>query len=448
MSSRTSVRLDAPFSSLDDYLSAGGSEGLTKALSSGPEFVISEVKRSGLRGRGGAGFPTGVKWEAVRGQAPGVKHMVINAAEGEPGTFKDRWLMRRNPYQLIEGLAIAAFAVGAQEAHIALKSSFSPELDAVRRAIREMTEAGLLGAFPIAVHEGPDEYLFGEEKALLEVIEGNLPMPRILPPYQEGLFATAGAPNPTAVNNVETLSNVPHIIRQGTDWFRELGTETSPGTMLFTICGDVRTPGIYELPLGTTVRTLVEEIAGGPPEGRDVKAIFPGASAGVLTAQHLDVPMDFDSLKEAGSGLGSAGFVVYDSSACIVRALLDFSRFLWIESCAQCPACKHGSGDITAALERLDSGEGTEADLTTALARTNTVTDGQRCALPSGEAALVRSCLEYFEEEMRSHVGTACPNPRSLPFPKLVDFDDSKARFTYDERYRKKRPDWTYPDEG
>ena len=370
--------------------------------------------------------------------------MVCNAAEGEPGTFKDRWLMRRNPYQVIEGLAIAAYAVGAQEAHIALKRSFERELAAVHRAIDEMTAAGLLGAFPIAVDEGPDEYLFGEEKALLEVIEGNPPMPRILPPYQEGLFASAGAPNPTAVNNVETLANVPHIMREGAEWFRRSGTEASPGTMLFTVCGDVQAAGVYELPLGTPLRTLVEDVAAGPPKGRTIKAIFPGASAGVLTADHLDVPMDFDSLKEVGSGLGSAGFVVYDSSACIVRALRDFSRFLWIESCAQCPACKHGTGDITAALERIESGEGSEEDLTTALGRTNTVTDGQRCALPTGEVALVRSCFEYFEDEIRAHLGATCPNPRELPFPKLVDYDETEGRFTNDERYRDKRPDWTY----
>ena len=444
MSRGTTWVLGSSASSLDEYLAAAGGEGLTKAIASSPEAVIEEVKLSGLRGRGGAGFPTGAKWEAVRGSGPGAHHLVCNAAEGEPGTFKDRWLMRRNPYQMIEGLAIAAFAIGAQEAHVALKRSFERELAAVNRAISEMTTAGLLGAFPIAVHDGPDEYLFGEEKALLEVIEGNPPMPRILPPYQEGLFASAGAPNPTAVNNVETLSNVPGILREGADRFRRHGTESSPGTMLFTVCGDVLTPGVYELPLGTPLRTLVEEIAGGPPDGRAIKAVFPGASAGILTADHLDVPMDFDSLKEVGSGLGSAGFVVYDSSACIVHALYDFSRFLWIESCAQCPACKHGTGDITAALERIERGEGSDEDLGVAMARTNTVTDAQRCALPSGEVALVRSCLSFFEDEFRSHLGTRCPNPRELPFPKLLDYDENEGRFSYDERYRDKRPDWTY----
>jgi NADH-quinone oxidoreductase subunit F len=435
----------SPVRSLDEYLTAGGSEGLTKALATSPEAAIEEVKRSGLRGRGGAGFLTGTKWESVRGSDPGsTKHAVCNAAEGEPGTFKDRWLMRRNPYQVIEGLAIAAYAVGAQSAHIALKRSFEPELAATRRAIDEMSAAGVLGAFEIEVHEGPDEYLFGEEKAMLEVLEGNLPMPRILPPFQEGLFATAGSPNPTLVNNVETLANVPHIVREGAEWFRRSGTESSPGTMAFTVSGDVQAPGVYELPLGTSLRTLVEEVAGGPLEGRAVKAVFPGASAGILSAGQLDVPMDFDALKEIGSGLGSAGFVVYDESACIVSALLDFSRFLWIESCAQCPACKEGTADITTALEHLEGGEGTDLDLSTALERTKTVTGGQRCALPTGEALLVSSALELFETEFREHLGAKCPRPRALPFPKFLDYDEASGRFIYDERYREKGPDWMY----
>ena len=436
----------SPVGSLDDYIAQGGSEGLTNAIARGPEAIIEEIKRSGLRGRGGAGFPTGAKWEAVRNAGPGATYMVCNAAEGEPGTFKDRLLMRRNPYQVIEGLAIGAFAVGAQEAHIALKRSFTPELAAIRRAIDEFTKAGLLGAMPVIVDEGPDEYLFGEEKAMLEVIEGNPPMPRILPPYQQGLFAKPDAPNPTAANNVETLANVPHIMREGVERFRGAGTKTSPGTMLFTISGDVQTHGVFELSLGTPLRTLVYDVAAGPPEGRAVKAIFPGASASVLTAEHLDVPMSFDALEEVGSGLGSAGFVVYDESACIVRATRDFSRFLWIESCAQCPPCKQGSEDITSALERIEAGEGDELDLTTIQERALTVTDGKRCALPNGEASIVASCLERFAEEFREHLGQPCPRSPELAFPKIVDFDEQNGRFSYDERYAKKRADWTYAE--
>lgn len=445
MDTSASILTSPPVASLDAYLSTGGSEGLTKALAMPPDQIIHEVKRSGLRGRGGAGFPTGTKWESVAGSDPGArKYAVCNAAEGEPGTFKDRWLMRRNPYLVVEGLAIAAYAVDAERGYIALKRRFGPELEAIDRAVAEMTKAGLLGAFEIEVFEGPDEYLFGEEKGLMEVLEGNLPMPRILPPFQEGLFASAGSPNPTLVNNVETLANVPLIMRKSAEWFRGFGTRASPGTMLFTISGDVQAPGVYELPLGTPLRTLVSEVAGGPPEGRAVKAIFPGASAGVITAEQLDVPMDFDAMKEVGSGLGSAGFVVYDDSACIVAALLDFSRFLWVESCAQCPACKQGTGDITTALERIERGEGTELDLGTAIARTTTVTGGQRCALPSGAEYLVSSSIRAFEDEFRAHLERECPRPRRLPFAKFLDYDEANGRFVYDEEYRAKGPDWMY----
>jgi len=434
---------DEPVRSLDEYIEIGGTEALVKVLANEPGVVIDEIERSGLRGRGGAGFPTGTKWRSVAGSDPGsTKQFVCNAAEGEPGTFKDRWLMRHDPYQLIEGIAIGAYAVGAQQAHLALKASFDPELATVRRAIDEFTEAGLLGTFTIELHEGPDEYLFGEEKAMLEVIEGNLPMPRILPPFQEGLFATAGSPNPTAVNNVETLSNVPHILRNGVDWFRSFGTDDSPGTMVFTLCGDVRAPGLYELPLGVPIRTLVDEIGGGVADGRSLKAILPGASAGVITPDRLDVALSFDAMRAAGSGLGSAGFVVYDDSACIVSIARVFSRFLYVESCAQCPACKHGTEKITDHLERIERGEGTYADLDSIASYTQRVTDGQRCALPTGEALLMASLIDAFRDELEAHLGRPCPSDRALKLPKLVDFDPSTGSFAIDEGYERKGPDW------
>ncbi len=444
MAERTAILLgDEPVTSLDDYIQTGGTEGLTAALELEPDEIIAEIKAAGLRGRGGAGFPTGTKWQSVRSSAAeaGSAQFVCNAAEGEPGTFKDRWLMRANPYQVIEGMAIGAFAVGAQEATIALKRRFEPELAAIRRAIEEMTDAGFLGTMPIEVLDGPDEYLFGEEKAMLEVIEGNLPMPRILPPYQEGLFATSGSPNPTAVNNVETLANVPHIIRHGADWFRRIGTEDSPGTMVFTISGDVATPGIHELPLGTTLRTLLD-IAGGPAEGQVFKALFPGASAAVITDKMLDTPMSFDAMRKAGSALGSAGFIAYDDSACMVRALLAMSRFLYVESCAQCPACKHGTGAITEILERIEDGKGRRDDVETLGARIQTVTDGQRCALPTGEALLVGSVVEAFADEFAEHLGRDCPRPRDLPIPLFRDYDPQRAEFVIDEAQQTKGPDW------
>jgi NADH-quinone oxidoreductase subunit F len=249
------------------------------------------------------------------------------------------------------------------------------------------------------------------------------------------------------VNNVETLANVSHILRNGAEWFRSLGTERSPGTMVFTLSGDVVRPGLYELPLGYSLRDLVHTIGGGPPEGRNVKAIVPGASNTVLIPEQLDTPLDFDSMKAVGSGLGSAGFVVYDDSACIVRVTHAFSRFLYVESCAQCPACKHGTGQITGLLEKVDRGEASDLDIETIMARCLTATDGQRCALPTGESLLVQSAVQLFASEFAEHAGRGCPRPRDIPLPKFVDFDEQAGRFAYDERYSRKRPDWTYPDE-
>jgi NADH-quinone oxidoreductase subunit F len=435
---------DGPLSSLDDYLATGGGRGLVAALGNSPQAVIDEVKRSGLRGRGGAGFPTGVKWEAVRSDRCPTKFVVCNAADGEPGTFKDRWLLRHNPYQVLEGIAIAAHAVGADRAFLAIKGGYQREIRALRRAVAEMRGSEMLGPVPIEIVQGPDEYLFGEEKALLEVIERNAPLPRILPPYQVGLFATQRSTNPTAVNNVETLANVPHIITKGGEWFRSFGTETSPGTMVFTLCGDVLRPGVYELPLGLPLRTLLYDIGGGSPGSRAVKAVFPGASSTILSPGRFDTPLDFDSMRAVGSALGSAGFVVYDESACIVGATLAFSRFLYVESCAQCPACKHGSGEITECLERIELGEGSEADVETAQARCLTVTGGQRCALPTGESLLVQSAIEVFDAEFRKHLRQPCPTPRDLPLPKLADFNEEAGRFVHDNQYRHKRPDWTF----
>jgi NADH-quinone oxidoreductase subunit F len=373
---------------------------------------------------------------------------VCNAAEGEPGTFKDRWLLRMNPYQVVEGVAIAAHAVGAKQAYIGIKAGFEREVGRLRKAMDEMIARDLIGPVPMELIAGPDEYLFGEEKALLEVIEGNDPLPRIVPPWMEGLFRTFDSPNPTAVNNVETLANVPHILREGADWFRSFGTDDSPGTMLFTLCGDVRHPGVYELPMGFSLRDLVYTVGGGPPEGRELKAVFPGASTTVISPEQLDTPLAFDTMRAVGTGLGSGGFVVYDDSACIVRATLAFSRFLYIESCAQCPACKHGTRVITALLERIDRGEGSEDDVETILARALTVTDAQRCALPTGESLLAQSAIQLFGAEFGDHFSRGCPRPRDLSVPKIVDFDDQAGEFLFDQRYRLKQPDWTYADEA
>jgi NADH:ubiquinone oxidoreductase subunit F (NADH-binding) len=436
--------LDKRPRSFDDYASGGGGRGLEIALGAGPEAVIDEVAKSGLRGRGGAGFPTGEKWRSIRSTGTGTRFAVCNGAEGEPATFKDRTLFRTNPYQVLEGLAIAAYAVGAERAYVGLKESFAEEVQAVDRALREMRDADALGPVAIELVLGPDLYLFGEETGLEEVIEDRPPLPRIARPFMFGLFAAPPNDNPTLVNNVETLANVPHILAEGSDWLRSSGTDTSPGTMLFTICGDVLQEGVFELPLGTPLRYLVEDLAGGPPEGRTFKAFFPGSSNTVLAPTELDVPLDFDSMRQVGSGLGSAGFAAFDDSACMVRAAHLYSRFLYVESCGQCPACKFGTGETTRLLAEVESEGGSAQVLESILIRAKGSTDGQKCALPTGESLLIQSLAQVFADEFRSHIGHVCPLPRDLTFHKIIDWDGATERFVYDQNYEWKQPDWTY----
>ena len=435
--------LDATITSFAAYVEAGGGRGMEIALGASPDAVIDEVAKSGLRGRGGGGFPTGEKWRAIRSTGSGDRFAIANGAEGEPATFKDRWILRKDPYQVIEGLAIAAYAVGASTAYLGIKRTFAEEAASASRALAEMRDAGALGGVAIELALGPDLYLFGEETGLEEVIEGNPPMPRTARPFMQGLFARPPADNPTLVNNVETLANVPHIVADGPDWLRANGTEASPGTMVFTVCGDVRRDAVVELPLGSPLRELVEGTGRGPNEGRAIKAIFPGASNTAIPAEELDTPLDFESMRSIGSGLGAGGFAVFDDTACMVRAAALYSRFLWVESCGQCPACKFGTGEVTAALERLDSGEASDQDVELILVRARGSTDGQKCALPTGESLLMQSIAQVFAREFREHVGRPCPLPRSLPFHKIVDWDAEAGRFAYDEEYASRQADWT-----
>jgi NADH-quinone oxidoreductase subunit F len=450
-----------PVTSLDEYRANGGGLGLERARQLGPEQTVLEVGLSRLRGRGGAGFPTGRKWGSIRSAPGDVKYLAVNGAEGEPGTFKDRALMRANPYQLLEGVAIASLAIGAREAFVAVKRSFAPEIAALARAVGGVPAAGLVEA-PVRLVLGPDEYLFGEEKAMLEVIEGNAPLPRQLPPYQYGLFATevqlgwtahevepgtrpSRSVNPTLVNNVETLSNVPHILRRGAEWFRGFGTEQSPGVIVCTVVGDVVHAGVGEIELGVTLGEAIERIGGGPVPGRSIKAVSSGVSNPILTAADLDTALTYEDFAAAGSGLGAAGFIVYDDTTCIVELALLFSRFLYVESCGQCPACKLGTQEITERLQDLQIGRGTELDIEVIGARLRSVTDGNRCALPIEEQNVVSSLLRNFSGEFVDHLeGRGCRSTRALVMPKLVDIVDGRA--VYDEHYRLKQPDWTYAD--
>ena len=434
---------DEPYASLREYLDAGGGGGLTAAMRMAPAQVIEAVADSGLRGRGGAGFPTGMKWQSVAeaaGDAP--PSVVCNAAEGEPGTFKDRALLSRNPYQVLEGLLIAAYAVGAAGSVLATKRRYTGEIQRLVDARAEMVAAGWHGADSLEIVLGPDEYLYGEESALLEVIEGKLPMPRILPPYMYGLHATMQSPSPTVVNNVETLAHVVTVVREGADAFRQDGTQEAPGTMVFTLIGDVANPGVYELPMGTSLRTLVSDIGG----ATGTKAIYSGVSNAVVTAGLLDLPMDFDSFTEAGTGLGSGGFIVYDESRCMVQVAATLSRFLAVESCAQCPPCKLHGVEISERLAALCRGEGSTADLGDLERRCGMVTDANRCYLPVGHALVVRSAMEAFRGEFERAAASGCEHAADLAMPKIEAIDDDTGAVRLDAEYWRKQLDWSYAD--
>ncbi|MET0910224.1 MAG: NADH-ubiquinone oxidoreductase-F iron-sulfur binding region domain-containing protein [Ilumatobacteraceae bacterium] len=447
-----------PITTIDDYLEAGGGEALRAARSLGPEATIEEITASGLRGRGGAGFPTGAKWASVRA-AGGTHYAVANGAEGEPATFKDRTLIRRDPYRIVEGLAIAAFCVDAQMAFVGVKRSFGVEVANLRRAALELGGAGLLGDLSISIVEGPDEYLFGEEKALLEVIEGRDPLPRLLPPWQHGLFATvtmgweSGTPagrgqasNPTLVNNVETLASAAHVLARGATWYRSLGTADSAGTAIVTIVGDVRVPGVHEVELGTTLAEVISWCGGAEPN-RTLKAAFSGVSNPVVPARSFDIPLTYEAFEALGSGLGAAGFAVYDDTADMVAVAAELTRFLAVESCGQCPPCKRGSMELTEVLTRIAHGGGTDADLATIETLLATVTDSNRCYLGTEVQRLVSSVLREFPDDVAAHLEGRPPRERDVVVPKIVEIDPAGA-VVYDERHRLKLPDWTYADES
>ncbi len=440
-----------PLRSLAEYERVGGMQALARLDQLSPQDVIRLVRQAGLRGRGGAGFPTATKWDGIRSDASTTRYLVCNGAEGEPGTFKDRLLLRMNPYQVLEGVLIAAYAIGAERAYVCTKRQFAPERQRLEAALAEFQASGARGADRLELVFGPDEYLFGEEKALLEVIEGGLPLPRRFPPYIHGLFgAIYGGPsdqghNPTAVDNVETLANIPLIVRDGPATWRSVGTASSPGTMLFTLSGDVRLPGVYELSLGILLRSLIEEIGGGAQPGRRVRAVFPGVANAPLRGDDLDTPADFDAMRAAGSALGSAGFIVYDDTACMVQVAYNFSNFLHVESCNQCPPCKIGSGRITEDLRRLLTGEADAQALQDVVDTTTWVEEGQRCFLASSEALVMAGIVEKFPDDFAAHLEGRCDKRHDLPLPKMVDYDGA-GRFLYDEHYVHKQPDWTYDD--
>ena len=461
----------SPLLSIDDYRAFGGGRGLARVRELGPEQIIQEIQLSGLRGRGGAGFRTGRKWDTLYRVEGSRKYVVCNAAEGEPGTFKDRTLMRTNPYQIIEGLAVAAATIGAAEAFFCLKAKFEREAQRVTNAVAEMEEAGLTGDLVITVVRGPDEYLYGEEKAMLEVIEGKAPLPRLFQPYELGLFATSpqmgweSAPpdpeaqlagidpeqaaraeaNPTLVNNAETLANIPQILARGAEWHRRMGTPGSPGHVICTVVGDTERAGVAEIELGTPLAEAIDRVGGGVRAGRQIKAVLSGVSNSVVVSDELATPLSYEAMAEIGSGLGSVGLIVYDEQACMVNVAHEISRFLYVESCGQCPPCKFGTGEITAYLERLTDLQADDRDVVAIGERLRTVSDGNRCAVPLEERAVIASFLRSFPEEFADHLeGRRCSGRHDIPLAKITDIVDGVA--IYDSRQRLKQPDWTYSD--
>ncbi len=461
-----------PINTLDDYVAARGGQGLEAARQVEPGVLIAELEASGLRGRGGAGFPTGTKWRTVReNHSPAVATtVVVNAAEGEPGTFKDRTILRNNPYQVLEGALIAARAVGASHIIFGMKRTFAIEVERVNNAIKEAHEAGWIDrGVEVSVFEGPSEYLYGEETALLEAIDGRYPLPRIAPPFRRGVtevvqteadaasesglaapVSMAGPSDgavapPTLVDNVETLANVPRIIARGADWFRTQGTEKSPGTIVCTVTGSVKAPGVGEVPMGTPLRQVIDEVGGGPRAGRRIRAVLSGVANGLVTEDQLDTPVSYEAMQEIGSGLGSAGFMVFDDHDDITAAVAGVSRFLAIESCGQCTPCKQDGLTLADALARVCRGEADGTDLEVIAQRGATVGDNARCYLALQHQAVVSSLVERFAHDLAAHVrGEAAPTEPAL-ITELVDLDD--GRTVLDDRFAQKQPDWTYDDE-
>jgi len=426
-----------PLLSWDAYAETGGGLGLKTAREFGPEATVEEITASGLRGRGGGGFPTGSKWESIRRSGGGRRYVVANGAEGEPATFKDRALMRTDPMRVIEGAAIAALAIGAEGVFIATKRSFAIEVEILRAALVVFTETGLLDGIPFTLVEGPDDYLFGEEKALLEVIEGRDPLPRQLPPWQHGLFATVpmgwesgttpsgNAPesNPTLVNNVETLAAAAHIMRHGASWYRTMGTIESPGTIVVTVVGDVVTPGVHEVEIGTPLSTVLER-CGGPTPGGRYKAALSGISNAVVAAAHFDTPLSYEAFVEIGSGLGAAGFVIYDDSRSMVSVARAMSGFLARESCGQCPSCTRGCDALTEQLIQIGRGEGSDAHLGQMNAALRTVTDSNRCYLGNEEQTVISSLLREFPEDFAASIEGTAPHAEEVPVPLIKELHD------------------------
>ena len=397
--------------SLGEYIASGGFSALSKALfEMTPADVVDQVDKSGIRGRGGGGFPAGKKWKQVARQPEKVRYVVCNGDEGDPGAFMDGSVMEGDPFRLIEGMMLAAYAVSAQDGYIYVRAEYPQSVARLRHAIRTLEEAGLLGdqilgtdfSFRMHINRGAGAFVCGEGSALTASIEGNRGMPRVKPPrtVEKGLWE-----KPTVLNNVETFANVPEIILKGWEWYRSIGTEGSPGTKTFSLTGAIENTGLIEVPMGTTLREIIFDIGGGLKDGAKFKAVqIGGPSGGCLTEQHLDVPLDFDSVKKYGAIVGSGGLVVMDEHTCMVEVARFFMSFTQRESCGKCVPCREGTKRMLEILERIVAGQGEMSDIDELQELGNMIKSMALCGLGKSAPLPVLSTIREFRDEYEEHI--------------------------------------------
>jgi NADH:ubiquinone oxidoreductase subunit F (NADH-binding) len=457
-----------PLLTLDAYRAAGGGTGLDEARAAGPDAIIDEITASGIGGRGGAGFPAGRKWATVRANHSELEgsSVVVNAAEGEPGSFKDRAIIRANPFAILEGALIAAIAVGADELFVATKRAYTREVAILREAIAAVEAAGWNDGVTMTLFEGPSEYLYGEETALLEVLDGRFPFPRIAPPYRRGVdevvdhradvdtesssaahVEMAGptgesiAP-PSLASNVETYANAALIIARGADWFRSVGTEGSPGTIVCTISGCTQRAGIGEFVLGTPVREVIETLGGGARPGHKLVAAMSGVSNPLLPASQFDTPMSHEAMRAIGNGVGTGGYIVYDDTTDFAAVAAGVARFLAVESCGQCRACKQDGLTISEIFGRIARSHPHSDDLEILHERLESVTDGARCNIATQEQIVVSSILDLFPDDIDEHARDEVAGIEPEPIAAIAELEDGVVHL--DPHQQAKQPDWTF----